>query len=738
MDLRSHFSGGNKGTILITTRNPELSMLSTVGSLEIGRLSLMDASTLLLRVSRDAHPDSERSKDLADKIAETLGCLALAIVSAAALIRQRICSLEDYCTIFRQHRKRLLANRSSRLPSSQANDVYATWDISREAIENRKTEDSIIALELLNICSSLHFEGFTEEFFKSAWENDQHMAQDDVPFANVSPLQLVTPAVKSLRLFEGFGTQAWNPLPLREALNLINSFSLISYEKDISGKVTGFSLHPLVHSWGRDRLSKSDLDQWSTRSLALLVMSSDSSSRVHFSYKADRQILAHISACSRQSGEFSTLSDADLRTRITAERFCWEKLQAHGRIHEACDLAERAIKLASARWGFDDALSLFCMKNLADQYQAMGENARALAVYSDVGERVNKLFPEEELADFNLGIQQRRAICHEAMGYSAHAIHIQKQVVDAWIRVAGRDDPSTVESMALLVSLYHCASQYGDSTKLGEHVFSARKRLRGTHDPSTLRSARVLAEGYLELDERPKSLEIYQWLAEICLSFTSPVNPDVLQVFHRMTYGFHRLGQKEKAKSLTISLVSMSQDTFGPEHPQNRKLVQLLDFHEFWSEVNAGIENPTGPITSALLDRLLAIGSEILDSTELEAVSELQKAVVIVRTQLESNIGRSNKVRQEIVEWLRHLEASFLNIGNFLEDAPKVESTYHVLGMTEETLAAGYANALTLEPEDPEEVEANALPLEPEDPEEDDTASIDWLSGTKIAGWLRD
>ena len=68
------------------------------------------------------------------------------------------------------------------------------------------------------------------------------------------------------------------------------------------------------------------------------------------SYKADRQILAHISACSRQRGEFTRPSDAGLRTCIMAELSCWQKLQEYRRIREACDLAERAMKCASARW----------------------------------------------------------------------------------------------------------------------------------------------------------------------------------------------------------------------------------------------------------------------------------------------------------------------------------------------------------------------------------------------------
>ena len=59
----------------------------------------------------------------------------------------------------------------------------------------------------------------------------------------------------------------------------------------------------------------------------------------------------------RHSEDFSTLCDADLKARIMAEIYCWEKLQEYGRDQEACDLAERGMKLAGTRWGINDEFS---------------------------------------------------------------------------------------------------------------------------------------------------------------------------------------------------------------------------------------------------------------------------------------------------------------------------------------------------------------------------------------------
>ncbi len=76
-----------------------------------------------------------------------------------------------------------------------------------------------------------------------------------------------------------------------------------------------------------------------------------------FSYKTDRRVSARISACSRQSDEFSTLGDADMRTRMTAETFCWRKLQVRGRDEEACDMAESVMRPADGRWSRNDSFS---------------------------------------------------------------------------------------------------------------------------------------------------------------------------------------------------------------------------------------------------------------------------------------------------------------------------------------------------------------------------------------------
>lgn len=367
MNIPKYFPGGTRGTILITTRNPDPKKLATVGSNELGCMDLEDAASLLLKASELDHPPSDASKALAKDIAETLGCLALAIVHAAALVRQRICRLEEYTEIFSKHRQRLLSNISGRLPRAEC-DVYATWNVSREAIQSIGNTSSAIALELLNVFACFHFGGISEQIFHSAW-NRRLVHANEPDHRQDRSQHLFNKVLGRLRLYDGLPTQSWNPLAFREAIHLLYSFSLISYAKAESGIL----LHPLINAWARDHLDKRAFVQWSTRSLILLDASIGRTDLSKESYHVKRQWLAHVDACTQKSGDLETLDDDDLRARLTADFSCCRMYQGHGQIHKAYDLAFRGVKLAVMRWGYLNFFTLYSMRVLADQFQAMGE-----------------------------------------------------------------------------------------------------------------------------------------------------------------------------------------------------------------------------------------------------------------------------------------------------------------------------------------------------------------------------
>ena len=168
---------------------------------------------------------------------------------------------------------------------------------------------------------------------------------------------------------------------------------------------------------------------------------------------------------------------------------------------------------------------------------------------------------------------------------------------------------------------------------------------------------------------------MYEWVSEVYLSFTSPVHWYDLWGLQFVIKGFFNLRLREKAKSLAASLVGMSQDSLGQEDPETEQWTQWLHFHEFWTEVNPVIEDPTKPITSALLDRLVATGTDLLRFVSLELVPQLAEDIAIIQQKLQSKASCSHEDREEIVKSLRGLEGNSFNAGYPLEDMLRDEGT---------------------------------------------------------------
>lgn len=86
LNISRFFSVGNRGTIIITSRNPDCRSYATVKSRELYEIKSGEAITLLLR-SGGLHSENKNMRDLALLIVQILGNLALAVNHAGASIR---------------------------------------------------------------------------------------------------------------------------------------------------------------------------------------------------------------------------------------------------------------------------------------------------------------------------------------------------------------------------------------------------------------------------------------------------------------------------------------------------------------------------------------------------------------------------------------------------------------------------------------------------------------------------
>ncbi len=729
MDLSKYFPGGARGTILITTRNRDFEKYATVGSNELECMDVSDAASLLLKACKSENSENDTSKALAKQIAETLGCLPLGVVHAAALIRQQVCGLDDYIELFGKHRRRLLSNSSGRLPRHEC-DVYATWNVSWEAIQSKESMISTIALELLNIFACFHFGEISEKIFSSAAKEKHRRHKQSLREKWFEDM------LGRLRLYDGAFGHAWEPLEFREAVSLLCAFSLVSYDRDESR----LSLHPLVHAWARDRLGKAEFDEWSTKILVLLIASKSTAAR---SYRTERQLLIHVDACSRKSGDLSSLDDDDLKTRLLAESACVELYQNHGQIREAHDLAFRAVKLSVSRWGYSNISSLYSMRVLADQFRAMGEIERALESYKSITRCVLKMppqeFPEEIL---DLQLLEQEAFCHWARDRFETAVKRQEPVVKARIERKGKENRETVASMACLVNYYRDIGRDKECVELGEEVFALSKKFRGEHSFETLFSAEGLAQDYKKKGELSKGVDLLEWASTVCIAPDAPKTSDNLKILHALVVDFYNFGQKDKARDLAAILASSSEAVLGEDHPQTRKRFQMIKCFDTWARVHAEAAENDKPITTALLDEIAAMSSEFILPHDQEVDKTNQESIKRFRKDLENwqPDRRDNaSVCKRIMDWASVQELNFSLRKTFEEVPPMVESTMHILdgrALEEEIREA-------LGPEVYAELE-RAMLGDAQDDDKGDSERDDegdgkaWFSREKIAKWLAD
>ena len=255
LEVSRYFPTGDRGSILITTRNPDCQVHATAGVCEIGKLDKTEAPILLLKASRLEDHKDDATRNAAEQVASLLGYLALAITHAGGVIREGKCTIGKYPQIFSRQRKELLDADVLQGKDGYDHKIYTTWEVSLSMIRESSSEAGRDAIELLNMFSFLHFESIPGKLFTRAWD---HLREGDCPEWRPSyQPHVLRDATRSVLVSESnsglMQDSEWDSEALEAALSILSSYSLIKRDKN------GFiSLHPLVHTWIRDRLDRTE------------------------------------------------------------------------------------------------------------------------------------------------------------------------------------------------------------------------------------------------------------------------------------------------------------------------------------------------------------------------------------------------------------------------------------------------------------------------------------------------
>lgn len=303
LEVEKYIPPGPMGLTLITTRNTAHRHLGTIGigNYQFESLSREDASQLLLKVAKiTPTPWTERVIEAAESISQTLGALPLALIHAGLSIMKRLCSLEEYP---QYHRRSVAALRQERLQRGFKGDinenlkVFTTFEINFLPLVNGDTEPCRDAVEILKICSFLHYENISLDIFLKALEHPRlealHAREEEergkeanlAAEARTLMLALKSSFTKKFlveKLQRALMDQSRPILPsflqdvdylqrqynweefkgffkdrINRALSELDRRSILNYHEHSDS----YSMHPLVHQWARERPAMLNSDQ---------------------------------------------------------------------------------------------------------------------------------------------------------------------------------------------------------------------------------------------------------------------------------------------------------------------------------------------------------------------------------------------------------------------------------------------------------------------------------------------
>lgn len=350
MDLQKHFPTGERGFILITTRNPYNRTLGTFGEkfydFEKRRLDVEESNELLLKAADEPRRITS-VRDAAARIAERLGYLPLALVQAGKAIFRGMCNcnLLNYLEIYDQSWQRIRRARSlSGLRSSLNNDevvsmknVYSSYEIIYRGLENTPAVSTQDAIDLLKLFSFLSSESLRIEVLITAVRHPQRQRQYDedqaarkattTDFASNSwtstlkerliwlqrQMDKSSPVLPAVLLEDNF-----DEARLSYALDQLESLSLINYHREDNS----YSMHPLIHTWVRERPEMSNAEQaiWcqaasSTLAQSILLPPLDITESAEALRRHLLPHVSHVQKC-RESIELKLIENRKSRKRL--------------------------------------------------------------------------------------------------------------------------------------------------------------------------------------------------------------------------------------------------------------------------------------------------------------------------------------------------------------------------------------------------------------------------------------
>ena len=488
LDVSKYFPPGNRGTILITSRNPACSVHAqpSVNSHRLYEMDAGEAVELLFKAANMREPNSE-DKQEAGKMISTLGGIALAIVQAGAVIRSGLSSLWTYCEEFKRQKERLLQHKLVGGSSGYDQTVWTTLEISLDKIHSMGGE-AVLALDLLDIISFWHFDSISEKLFAIAWKHNR--------------LKNSYERYSDLSCLIDCKTDIWDSTSFRQARQTLASFSLIS----VDARTQHISMHPLVHVWARNRI-ETNLRANIYKAAASIIALSGNDNTVAPDFKHQAACMPHLISCFRDFDTMSQTIDNGDKEIIMIASDASQACLVNGQFLLSSKLASRGLAISKDCRELAPQVTCTLMCTLSSCHSDLGENEKALS-FARAACELSESFQSSENLALHLGTTTVYANALSKAGDTDKALQLQNGVISRLQDMHNPEGFFVRRARGDLASIYLEAKNYTEVKSIAQDLLRKEDTHSYIYQVHRIDWSSLLARAHGKLRNFHEALEV--------------------------------------------------------------------------------------------------------------------------------------------------------------------------------------------------------------------------------------
>jgi hypothetical protein len=544
------------GDVLVTSRNPQWDAFIASEPLDV--FSREESVDFLTKRVRTGLTEAD-----ADRLAEELGDLPLALEQAGAYMAETGMPLDEYLELFAQQVTEVLnLGKAHDYPLSMS----AAWRMS----VNRLQEDTPQAQELLRCCAYFGPESIPRDVFRRGTRASTTRVSE-----------LVT-----------------NPIRLSAAVRDLSRFALVK----LDGRT--LTVHRLIQALIRDQIDPAEQDGYRHEVHLILAAAAPRDPRDRDQWRRYAELLAHVTSSATElprcqdegvrafaldalrylnaSGDFSTCrsladrfnaqwsqdSGADSPDVLVARRLRGDALRGMGQYREAYLTIEETLHSAQEGQGETSHLTLALRNSRGADLRARGEFEAACRLDEETRALHDTVFGSTDPQ--TLRVMNNLGVDYSLTSRNPEARDLMNEVLNLWSDSERGSASDVLLAWNNLARAIRLCGDFADARDVGEDAYEYGQEFLGHDHYLTLRAANDLSIAERRVaNDYDRSLELANLAYEQFLRQFGESNPDTMAAAIALTNIQRTMSQIDRASELAERTVARYPEIYGPDHPYN-------------------------------------------------------------------------------------------------------------------------------------------------------------------------